>query len=67
MTRLALVALALVAGCTVPPAGTFSPEPIGRSTYGTLDDGRKVRLWTDTLTGTTTGTVGGESVRLKTY
>lgn len=57
----------LLAGCTVPPAGTFSPEPIGHSTYGTLPDGRKVRLWTDNLTGTTTGTVDGESVRLKTY
>ena len=67
MKSAALLALALLAGCTVPPAGTFSPEPIGQSTYGTLPDGRKVRLWTDNLTGTTTGTIGGESVRLKSY
>jgi hypothetical protein len=63
----ALLALTLLAGCTVPPAGTFSAEPIGHSTYGTLPDGRKVRLWTDNLTGTTTGTIGGESVRLKSH
>lgn len=57
----------LLAGCTVPPAGTFSAEPIGHSTYGRTADGKEIRLWTDTLTGTTTGTIGGESVRLKTY
>jgi hypothetical protein len=62
MIRSALLALGLLAGCTVPPAGTFSPTPIGHSTYGTID-GKPVRAWTDTLTGTTTGTIGGKSFR----
>jgi hypothetical protein len=60
--------LAFVSGCTaVPPAGTFSQPPIGFSTYGRTADGKRVRLWTDYATGTTTGTVGGKSVRLKSY
>ena len=58
---------AFVAGCmAIPPAGTFT-GPIGFSTYGRTADGKKVRLWTDYQTGTTTGTIGGQSVRLKSY
>src|SRR4051812_42088846 len=52
MKALLASALTLLAGCTLPPPGTFSAEPIGHSTYGTIDG----NLWTDTLTGNTTGT-----------
>lgn len=61
-----LLALLLVTGCTIPPAGTFT-GPIGFSTYGRTADGQPVKLWTDYATGTTTGTVGGQSVRLKSF
>lgn len=64
MMRAALVFL-LLAGCTSLPPAAF--EPVGHSTYGSLPDGRKVRLWTDNATGTTTGTIGSESVHLRTY
>ena len=58
---------ALLAGCTtLPPAGTFT-QPVGFSTYGRTADGQRVRLWTDYQTGTSTGTIGGQSVRLKSY
>ena len=64
----ALALILLLAGCTsLPPAGTFTQPPIGFSTYGRMPDGQRVRLWTDNLTGTTTGTIGGQSVRLKSY
>ena len=61
-----LIAFAMLAACTVPPAGTFT-QPIGFSTYGRTADGERVRLWTDYQTGTTTGTIGGQSVRLKSF
>jgi hypothetical protein len=64
MVALAALIL-LIAGCTtLPPSGQ---PPVGFSTYGRTADGKRVRLWTDDLTGTTTGTIGGESVRLKSY
>lgn len=69
MIRLAAI-LALVAalgGCTsLPPTGTFT-GPSGFATYGTTADGKRVRVWTDYRTGTTTGTVGGQSIRLRSY
>jgi hypothetical protein len=57
----ALLVLLLIAGCTIPPADTFT-QPVGFSTYGKTPDGQKIRLWTDYATGTTTGTIGGQSV-----
>lgn len=62
--RLILVLL-LLAGCTVPPPGTF--QPVGFSTYGRTPDGKPIRLWTDYATGSTTGTIGGESVHLRSW
>lgn len=56
-----LLALLLVAGCTVPPPGAFT-QPVGFSTYGRTPDGKPIRLWTDYATGTTTGTINGQSV-----
>jgi hypothetical protein len=55
----------LLTGCTLPPPEAF--QPVGYSTYGRTPEGQRVRLWTDYATGTTTGTIGGESVRLKSY
>ena len=63
-TFVLILALALAGCTTLPPAGQ---PPIGFSTYGRTADGKSVRLWTDNLTGTTTGTIGGELVRLKSY
>lgn len=60
----AFAALAL-AGCTLPPPDAL--QPVGFSTYGRTADGQRVRLWTDYATGTTTGTIGGESVRLRSW
>jgi hypothetical protein len=65
MRPLFIAALILaLTGCTVPPPGTFT-QPVGFSTYGRTADGKRVRLWTDYQTGTTTGTIGGQPVRLK--
>jgi hypothetical protein len=66
MMRTFVLTLALMlAGCTtLPPVGQ---PPVGFSTYGRTADGQRVRLWTDNLTGTTTGTIGGSPVRLKSY
>jgi len=59
MIRL-LLALSLLAGCTALPPDAFAP--VGFSTYGRTPDGKPIRLWTDYATGTTTGTINGQSV-----
>jgi hypothetical protein len=56
---LVFAALAL-AGCTTLPPEALAP--VGFSTYGRTPDGKRVKLWTDYATGTTTGTIGGQSV-----
>jgi hypothetical protein len=63
----AVIAIAglLLAGCVSAPLDfpARTDQPFGFSTYGRMADGRKVRLWTDNLTHTTTGTIGDENVR----
>jgi len=67
MMRAMILALStLLGGCLAAPPGGYSP-PAGFSTYARTDDGKRVRLWTDYATGTTTGTIGGKSVRFKSY
>lgn len=64
MKILALSLIVPLAGC-VAASSPNSYAPIGFSTYGTTPDGKRVRLWTDYQTLTTTGTIGGQSVRFK--
>lgn len=66
--RVVLLLTLMLGGCTTAglvPAGGY--QPIGFSTYGQTPDGNPVRLWTDYNTMTTTGTIGGQSVRFKSY
>jgi hypothetical protein len=58
--KVLIVAVMALAGCTALPPDVLAP--VGFSTYGKTPDGQKIRLWTDYATGTTTGTIGGQSV-----
>jgi hypothetical protein len=55
-----LFLLSILTGCTSLPIESY--QPVGFSTYGRTADGQRVRLWTDYATGTTTGTINGQSV-----
>ena len=57
---LLFLAAPALAGCVAAAPAGYTPA--GFSTYARTPDGERVRLWTDTLTGRTTGTIGGRSV-----